>query len=141
VLDGSEDETWSLYLKSFNCSNLGTGRPENALCNLFVNKGINWSSSDESNRGKFSMSSSDNSFKCMMLTDITLDQFKTFISTNNIIAYYSLATPTNTEITDTTLINQLDNLQNLNSYNPTTNIMQENNDKPFILDATLLKTV
>ena len=63
------------------------------------------------------------------------------LSSNNVCIYYVLATPTNTEITDTTLINQLDNLQNLNSYNPTTNIMQENNDKPFILDATLLKTV
>ena len=69
----------------------------------------------------------------------TTDGFKTWLGNNNVEARYILATPTNTEITDTTLINQLDNLQNLNSYNPTTNIMQENNDKPFIITASALK--
>lgn len=53
--------------------------------------------------------------------------------------YYQLATPTTTEITDTTLIQQLNNLEKLKSYNNQTNILQkENADLPFIINATIL---
>lgn len=40
----------------------------------------------------------------------TLEQFKTWLSTHNTIVYYVLTTPTNTEITDTTLLEQLESL-------------------------------
>ena len=49
--------------------------------------------------------------------------------------YYVLATPTTTEITDTTLIEQLDNLEKAYSYDTQTNISQTNTDLPFIIDA------
>lgn len=49
--------------------------------------------------------------------------------------YYIPATPTTTEITDTTLIEQLDNLEKAYSYDTQTNISQTNADKPFILDV------
>ena len=65
---------------------------------------------------------------------LLIDDFKTWLSTHNTIVYYVLATPTNTEITDTTLINQLNAIKEATSYNGTTNILQENNDLPFILD-------
>ena len=42
--------------------------------------------------------------------DETIDTFKTWLSSNNVSVYYPLATPTEEEITDTTLIAQLDNL-------------------------------
>lgn len=48
--------------------------------------------------------------------------------------YYILATPTNIEITETTLINQLEALRQARSYNEQTNISQTNNDLPFIID-------
>jgi hypothetical protein len=67
----------------------------------------------------------------------TVNDFKTWLSTHNTIVYYPLATPTYTEITDTTLINQLEAIKL--SYNEQTNISQENNDKPFILDVTALE--
>lgn len=63
--------------------------------------------------------------------------FKTWLSTHNTVVYYVLATPTYTEITDSTLINQLETVKR--SYNGQTNISQVNNDKPFILDVTALK--
>jgi len=69
----------------------------------------------------------------------TASDFKTWLSTHNTEVRYILATPTDTEITDTTLINQLDNIENAFSYEGTTNIGQVNNDKPFILDTTALK--
>ena len=52
--------------------------------------------------------------------------------------YYALATPTNTEITDTTLIEKLEAIKTANSYYGTTNINQVNNDMPFILDVSYL---
>lgn len=61
--------------------------------------------------------------------------FKTWLSTHNTTLYYVLATPIETEITDTNLIEQLDNLSNAMSYDGTTNIGQVNNDKPFIISA------
>jgi len=47
--------------------------------------------------------------------------------------YYVLNTPTEEEITNTTLINQLETLKGAMSYEGQTNISQVNNDLPFIL--------
>jgi hypothetical protein len=66
----------------------------------------------------------------------TTQEWKTWLSTHNTIVYYPLATPTYEEITDSTLISQLEAIKL--SYNEQTNISQENNDKPFILDVTAL---
>ena len=63
--------------------------------------------------------------------------FKTYASSNDIILSYPLNTPTYTEITDSTLLSQLDTIKR--SYDEQTNINQENNDLPFILDVTALK--
>ena len=68
-----------------------------------------------------------------------VQSFKTWLSTHNTTVYYVLETPTTTEITDSTLIEQLDNLENAYSYDTQTNISQTNADKPFILDVTALK--
>ena len=51
---------------------------------------------------------------------------------------YNLVTPTNTEITDTTLINQLNNIEKAYSYNGTTNILQVSNDNGFMLEVVSL---
>lgn len=53
--------------------------------------------------------------------------------------YYPLATPKNTEITDTTLIGQFNNLEQIKSKKNQTNINQENNDLPFIITASAIK--
>lgn len=66
-------------------------------------------------------------------TASTLSELKTWLSTHNVIVYYVLNTPTTTEITDTTLIEQLDNLEKAYSYDTQTNISQTNQDKPFII--------
>lgn len=68
----------------------------------------------------------------------TLANFKTWLSTHNTIVYYVLATPTNTEITDNTLLNQLNALERAKSKDGTTNIFQENNDLAFIINASAL---
>ena len=62
-----------------------------------------------------------------------LNTFKTYASSNEISLYYPLNTPTNTEITDTTLISQLEDIRQAYSYDTQTNISQTNNDKPFLI--------
>lgn len=52
----------------------------------------------------------------------TTSAWETWLSTNNTTAYYVLDTPTDTAITDATLIAQLEALANARSYSPQTNI-------------------
>ena len=68
----------------------------------------------------------------------TLAQFKTNLSTNNAILYFVKNNGTNTEITYTPLINQLDAINEAYSKNGTTNLNQINNDLPFIITASVL---
>ena len=62
--------------------------------------------------------------------------FKTAMSGKYL--YYQLLTPTNTEITQTSLINQLEAIRTAKSYNDVTNISQTNEDLPFIIDLQYL---
>lgn len=54
---------------------------------------------------------------------------------------YYVVTPTDTEITDTTLISQLNALYNAYTYNDTTNISQTNANLPFIINAEAFKKI
>lgn len=56
------------------------------------------------------------------LTANTVAQVKAYLSENNIIVYYQLDVPTDTEITDTTLISQLEAINNAISSEEQTNI-------------------
>ena len=65
----------------------------------------------------------------------TIADFKTWLGTNEPSLYFALSTPTTTEITDTTLISQLNALEQATSKNGETNISQVNDDLPFIIYA------
>lgn len=67
------------------------------------------------------------------------DDFKTWLGTHNPTLYYVLATPTYTEITDSTLISQLEAVKR--SFNGQTNISQENDDNASILNASALENM
>jgi hypothetical protein len=66
------------------------------------------------------------------VSEYTLNNFKNWLSNNNIILYYSLSETTDTQITDTNLIQQLDNLKNATLFNGVNNINVEG-DLPSIL--------
>lgn len=68
----------------------------------------------------------------------TLDSFKTWLSTHNLEVVYQLATPTNTKITDTDLISQLEEIDNLQSNNGTT-IIETDGDLSLIVKVRGLK--
>ena len=69
----------------------------------------------------------------------TTSDFSNWLSSNNTLIYYPLATPTNTEITYQPLIDQLNLLEKAMSKDGQTNISQVNNDLPFIISASALK--
>ena len=71
----------------------------------------------------------------------TKEEFMSFLSTNNSLFYYVLATPTDTQITDATLIAQLNNIKKAYSYDTQTNISQTNADKPFIIYAEAIRSL
>lgn len=71
---------------------------------------------------------------------MTAQQIKEYISNNNFKVYYPLKEPTDIEITDTTLIEQLEAIYKAQSYNDQTNINQTNEDLPFIIPASALKS-
>ena len=71
----------------------------------------------------------------------TVATFKTWLENNPTYYYWALYTPTNTEITYQPLIDQLNELEKAISYENQTNISQVNNDKPFILDVTAIKSL
>ena len=66
----------------------------------------------------------------------TIEQYKSAI--NGITMCFILNTPTNTEITYTPLIEQLESIKNAMSKEGTTNVNQVNNDAPFIITASVL---
>lgn len=69
----------------------------------------------------------------------TTNQYLNFFTDNNVYIYFPLGTPTTTEITDATLIEQLNSLSNIYSYEGQTNISQTNADLPFVITATGFK--
>jgi phage-related protein len=67
----------------------------------------------------------------------SLAQFKTWLGNNKPSIYYILSSATNTEITYTPLIEQLNTIKQAQSKEGTTNVNQVNNDAPFMLDLSV----
>lgn len=68
-----------------------------------------------------------------------VSDLQTWLGTHNTTVYYQLATPTEEQITNEDLITQLIAIDNPYAYDTQTNISQETNNKPFILDVSTLK--
>ena len=83
-------------------------------------------------------SDSNNMFYVCTTNSTNVTNFKTWLASNNTDLRYVLATATDTEITNTSLINQLNNIEKLMSYNGTTNISVSGN-LPIILNVKALK--
>ena len=141
VLDGSEN--WSLSSASPQrfIYNFGDGYSDAAKLLILSNyfKGIKFDDRDNVNYPSIYL---ENGYIGCNKTGIdTVVNFTTWLSNNNTTVYYVLATPTNTEITDSTLLGQLNNLYNANSYEETTNVSQVNDDLESILNVTALEDI
>lgn len=128
-IDGSTDDTitFKTYLSSrIKVSNL-------ALCNILtratgVTETFAWLASGGATYIKiYKTRASD------------VSSFKNWLSTNNAIIYYVLATPIEEEITNTTLIEQLEAISKAKSVKDKTYITQTNEELPFILDVEAIE--
>ena len=142
VLNGSEG-SWSVNHRSngyqfdrpISTMKNGVNNVIEVMSNYF--KGIAFNSRDSINE---SIYSGNNDKNIRILTNIatTINDFTTWLSTHNLKFYYVLETPTLTEITDQTLINQVKALYNAHSNNGTT-IITSNGDLPMIIKVRALK--
>lgn len=125
VLDGSNDESWG-YSSSNNLfvtdviRNIAKHNNQ-MYCSHFSIVPI---STSYSNMPNGTIRQDNNSprliFKYTNYTNV--NDFKNWLSTHNILIYYLLETPTDTEITNSTLLSQLNALGNATTYLGTTNI-------------------
>ena len=134
VLDGSEN--WAKNSYSFYWSGDMFSNKPVSICSHFIDNGLKWTSSDENLRGKYTTTNAIQ-FKCMPLEDMTLNEFKTWLSTNNVDVWCQLDNPITTQITNTTLINQLEAI----SVHTGTNIITISNSNNIIpeIEITRLK--
>lgn len=141
ILNGTEVWYGGVYGSYYRCYTSITGAKTYpnlassiALSNYF-NKNINVFVSDNIKKGMFGQYSNTTNFY-FGTDEISVADFKTWLSTHNTEVYYVLATPTDTEITDETLISQLEIIKKAMSYNNQTNISSESDEVGMIIDAT-----
>lgn len=147
IFDGSED--WNLreddgtnYCYSVgNVTDYKHGNLDNYGFSNYFDVGMGIGFHDALLRGiglRFYSESGSNVIYLVTNTSTTSSDLKIWLNSNNVVLYYILASATNTEITDTTLISQLEAIYNAPLYEQT-NITQTNNDLPIILDITAFK--
>lgn len=144
VLDGSENFN-ELGEKCYKLSNFVNGYDDNPniVHQIYCN---NFTSQEETliyrgvKQGIAILGGTTNSLYISNFEGaMTLQDFKSWLSTHNTIVYYVLATPQYILLSDT-LQHQLDDIYNwVESYPGQTNISQINNDLPFIISARAMK--
>lgn len=149
VLNGSEDWNYTnnvFYLRySMDTSSIAHLRVQNYVPYSNNFKGV----INYHNTGQFYSNSQNNNFGLNLdaiqhniyvrYDSITsTEDFKTWLSTHNTEVYYPLATPTEEEITNSTLIEQLEALDNIYNQKGTTYIKTnpEGNNMPLTLDVS-----
>lgn len=118
----------NINIPSMLIQNFGLG-----FCNYFIR-----GTSKEINTLRFGANDSQLWFYVNATEFTNINDWKTWLSNNNITVYYVLATPIDEEIIDTTLITQLDEISQALSQKGTTIISQSNDDLPFNLDVIAL---
>lgn len=113
---------------------LNTDLP-NLVCNYFtpVSQADTWVV------GLISRRRQDSKIYFMTEPSTTLEQWKTWLSTHNTKVYYVLSTPQEIEITDTTLLEQLNNLMTIPLIKDLTHIIITPNDLTPTLDIEYLR--
>lgn len=109
---------------------------EDVLCNYFS------SGTDEEKEATFYILHNNTAnnfyFRFKKKGQSTLDEFKTWIDSNNVYLYYQVETPGDEQITDTTLITQLNNLSKSTTYAGETNIVATSDGLTIIPKTTAL---
>jgi hypothetical protein len=149
VLDGSESLKIADNVLYFNVSpyfKIINPDNNNAFCNYFIYGGTAYNISNAYGKGNNRFTMNRDGSRIYIRNDelLDLDNWKAWLNTHNTEFYYALETPTDIPITDTTLINQLNDIyDNAHSYNGVTNITAtyEDGNEQMYLDIEALKNV
>lgn len=144
IFDGSEDETWQLmygntesYFYRYRYIDDRLASSDKSYFSNYYAVANPAISSTNTSQGLTIISLNELRIRYGVVG--TIENFKTWLSTHNLIVYYVLATPTEEEITNTTLIEQLEAIYKAKSVKDKTYITQTNDDLPFILDVEAIK--
>lgn len=142
ILDGSVDEGWGGGSSgaSPNCLYVYTAVADTELgsnafqtiakCSHFTNAGKLINNSIADNVSEFSAGATSNTkLRFLVRKEVAADRaaWETWLGSHNISVYYRIATPTDTKITDSSLISQLNAVLNATLYQPTTIITSSGN--------------
>lgn len=135
IKGGADQHTENTNLFYYNTSEKKNGA-SNLICDLFPVTNIIGSSHDYIGI----CGQSNNKYIYIRINQqLNTGEFKTWLSNNHTTVYYVLNDATNTEITNATLISQLETIYNKAiSYQDQTNITQVNNDLPFVITASAI---
>jgi len=143
IYNGSTSDGWFKYsTNTFASGRISTARK--SLCDYYEFKEEKLTATSLLN-GEYCYASSTNNYT-VLIKDTNYDDvngFKTWLSTHNITIYYVLETPTTTEITDTTLIGQLNTIKEVMSYAGQTNITSthETGNAPLFINAEAFSNI
>ena len=123
ILDGSEtgssyQESSHRYYRTIN--DMYNYETQNRYYDLIINRF--YPSATIQNQVGYCFHYQKSIYLYMPTTITTIEEANIWLSTHNTEIYYVLATPIVEEITDNSLINDLNNLEDAKSYNGTTNI-------------------
>ena len=133
-LNGSEtwalDVTYNRFSSTTTITDYDISNRTSALCSHYKYNGTPY----------FALSGSGNYlfFGFPNENTTTLATWEAWLSTNKPSVFYILAIPTDTKITDTTMISQLEDIYNMQSVNGTT-IIEINGNLPMIMKVRALK--
>lgn len=144
VLDGSEN--WFAETQRYRVDNIIQGKAFTSFDEnnpLAYCEGFKWGNGSSSNFVNGAFWYTSNGLNLSLQKDenpnaTTLANFKTWLGSNNQNVRYVLANPTTTEITDTTLLEQLEELAGAKTYAGETNIVATSDGLTIIPKTTAL---
>ena len=143
VLDGNEEWSKQFGINLFNLQHYLDDKLPVAgygLSNYYKYNSVQSGIDVNTSNGEFALQLSYGGNIFIKNTDYsTKEEFKSWLSTHNTKIYYPLATPTEEEITNTTLIEQLEAISKAKSVKDKTYVTQTNDELPFILDVEAIK--
>ena len=143
VLTGSQDEEWTIsnsgtvnFFYRYRYINDAVQNRDYYICDRFSYANVSSNNTDEG-----FMIININQMRFRWGTEMTTDNLRTWLASNNVSVYYALATATDTQITDATLIAQLEALASSTTYSPQTNysVLTPTPNLPAILTVDVFK--
>ena len=138
ILTGASDEGWGAYSNYYtiNKNKFTNANIDYHETNLFINYFLALDATSAQIGGVYVGSANFNFNYDNAVGGV--ENYKTWLSTHNLIVYYQLATSIEETITNATLISQLNAIYNARSYSGQTNITSTYANEQMIISATAL---